>query len=232
MSRPANTPDAGGVVLSHMVDCPVGRRAYSGLNMHTLTTGTIMPNTRLILLICLITVVIFGLSAMDLLREPVFPPWPEVILDVAEKLMLVGAMGTVAWTVHGLIDLRESQTALTNNLTRSVAQGDAWRAQRRAEIAALGQAIEDQFQHWRLTVAETDVAGLMLKGASLKEIAIARDTSEATIRQQAQSVYRKSGLSGRAELAAYFLESLFETAEDVAQHRPSLTVIPTGPPHG
>ena len=184
-----------------------------------------MPNTRLMLLIGLIAVVIFGLSALDLLREAVFPPFAEVMLDLAEKLILVGAMGAVAWTVYGLIDLREGQAALNNNMARSVAQGDAWRAQRRGEIAALGQAIEDQFRQWRLTGAEIDVAGLMLKGMSLKEIAIARETSEATIRQQAQAIYRKSGLSGRAELAAYFLESLFEVAEDAGHGKPSLTVI-------
>ena len=184
-----------------------------------------MPNTRLMLLTGLIAVVIFGLSALDLLREAVFPPFAEVMLDLAEKLILVGAMGVVAWTVYGLIDLREGQAALNNNMVRSVAQGDAWRAQRRGEIAALGQAIEDQFRQWRLTGAEIDVAGLMLKGMSLKEIAIARDTSEATIRQQAQAIYRKSGLSGRAELAAYFLESLFEVAEDAGHGKPSLTVI-------
>lgn len=184
-----------------------------------------MPNTRLMLLFTLIAVIIFGLTAMDLAREPVFPPWGEVAIDLAEKLMLVLAMAAVAWTVHGLIDLRSDQEALGNNIARSVAQGDAWRAQRRSEIAALGQAIEDQFRQWRLTGAEIDVAGLMLKGMSLKEIAIARDTSEATIRQQAQAIYRKSGLSGRAELAAYFLESLFAAAEDAGHGKPSLTVI-------
>ena len=45
---------------------------------------------------------------------------------------------------------------------------------------------------------------------SLREIADLRRTADATIRQQAQSIYRKSGLGGRRELAAYFLESLFE----------------------
>ena len=50
----------------------------------------------------------------------------------------------------------------------------------------------------------------MLKGVSARDIAHLRRTSEVTIRQQAQGVYRKSGLSGRAELAAFFLESLFE----------------------
>lgn len=184
-----------------------------------------MPTTRLMLLTGLIAVVIFGLLAIDLFREPAFPPWGEVAIDLLEKLVLVAAMAAVAWTVHGLIDLRADQEAMTNNLARSVAQGDAWRAHRQTEIAALGQAIEEQFHKWRLTGAEIDVAGLMLKGMSLKEIAIARDTSEATIRQQAQSIYRKSGLSGRAELAAYFLESLFATAEESAQSRPSLTII-------
>jgi DNA-binding CsgD family transcriptional regulator len=189
-----------------------------------------MPNRRLIALFCLIAVIIFGLAALDLLREPEVPPWQEVLLDLAEKFVLVAAMGAVAWTVYGVIDLRENQLAISNNIARSVAQGETWRAQRRDEIAAMGQAIEDQFQQWRLSVAEVDVAGLMLKGASLKEIAIARDTTEATIRQQAQAIYRKSGLSGRAELSAYFLESLFEVAEETAGQRPPLSVVSKSTP--
>ena len=187
-----------------------------------------MPVKRLIALIAVIAATIFGLSALDLSRETVFPPWQEVAIDLTEKLILVGAMAVVAWTVHGLIDLREGQVAMSNNLARNMAQGDAWREQRRSEIAALGQAIEDQFRTWRLTAAEIDIAGLMLKGASLKEIALARDTSEATIRQQAQAVYRKSGLSGRAELSAYFLESLFATAEDSAARKAELSLVSTG----
>lgn len=189
-----------------------------------------MPTKRLIALFALIALVIFGLAAVDVLREPELPPWQEIMLDLAEKLVLVAAMGAVAWTVYSVIDLRENQIAISNNIARSVAQGEAWRVQRRGEIAAMGQAIEDQFQQWRLSVAEVDVAGLMLKGASLKEIAIARDTTEATIRQQAQAIYRKSGLSGRAELSAYFLESLFEVAEETAGQRPALSLIPKGAP--
>jgi DNA-binding CsgD family transcriptional regulator len=184
-----------------------------------------MPAKRLIALFGLIAVVIFGLAAMDIARESALPPWQEILLDLGEKLVLVAAMGAVAWTVYAVIDLRESQVAIANNIARSVAQGEEWRVQRRGEIAAMGQAIEDQFRKWHLSVAEVDVAGLMLKGASLKEIAIARDTTEATIRQQAQAIYRKSGLSGRAELSAYFLESLFEVAENAAGQGPALRVI-------
>ncbi len=47
-----------------------------------------------------------------------------------------------------------------------------------------------------------------MKGLSHKEIAAARDITEATARQQARAVYKKSGLTGRHDLAAFFLEDL------------------------
>lgn len=75
-------------------------------------------------------------------------------------------------------------------------------------IARLGSAIQQQFVRWQLTVAESAVALLLLKGLSLKEIAAVRATSERTVREQARCVYRKAGISGRPALAAFFLEDL------------------------
>ena len=49
---------------------------------------------------------------------------------------------------------------------------------------------------------------LLLKGLSHKEIAAIRNVGEATVRQQAGSIYRKAGLEGRRDLAAFFLEDL------------------------
>ena len=66
----------------------------------------------------------------------------------------------------------------------------------------LSGAISRQLMFGGLTPAEAEIAGLMLKGVALRDIARLRQTSETTIRQQAHGVYRKSGLSGRAELAA------------------------------
>lgn len=184
--------------------------------------------TRLILLLLLVSLLIIGLTFFDRLREGgLFDP-TQVALEFTNSLILVGAMVAVAWTVQRVTDLRETQEAMANNLARTIAKGEQWREARQGEIAALGEAIEAQFRTWQLTPAEIDIAGLMLKGASLKEIALARDTSEATIRQQAQSIYRKSGLSGRAELSAYFLESLFATAEDHRQRKAGLTVVASG----
>jgi len=62
---------------------------------------------------------------------------------------------------------------------------------------------------WRQsTPAEREIALFILKGLSAKEIADLRDTSERTIRQQAQAIYSKANLSGRAALSAFFLEDL------------------------
>jgi len=61
---------------------------------------------------------------------------------------------------------------------------------------------------WGLTPAEREVALLLLKGQSHKQIAYTTGRSERTVRQHAVAVYQKSGLSGRAELAAFFLEDL------------------------
>lgn len=42
----------------------------------------------------------------------------------------------------------------------------------------------------------------------LRVLAELRQTKEATVRQQAQGVYKKAGIGGRADLTAFFLEDL------------------------
>jgi DNA-binding NarL/FixJ family response regulator len=49
---------------------------------------------------------------------------------------------------------------------------------------------------------------LLLKGHGHKQAAALTGRSERTVRQHAVSIYHKAGLSGRAELAAFFLEDL------------------------
>ena len=59
---------------------------------------------------------------------------------------------------------------------------------------------------WRLALAEKETA--LLKGLSHKRNARLTSRSERTVRQHAVSVYRKSELAGRAELAGFFLDDL------------------------
>ena len=76
-------------------------------------------------------------------------------------------------------------------------------------MGELSSIIHHQFDIWKLSEAEKEVALLLLKGLSLEEIAQLRGRSEKTARQQASSIYNKAGgLSGRHALSAYFFEDL------------------------
>lgn len=81
-------------------------------------------------------------------------------------------------------------------------------------MAGLSQAIETQLSSWQLSASEKEVAFLLLKGFSLKEIANLRKTSEKTARAQSYAIYEKSGLTGRAQLSAFFLEDLLSPSAD------------------
>lgn len=103
---------------------------------------------------------------------------------------------------------RAAARALRTRLAEASAAAESWRRETEVLAAGLGRAIDSQFQAWKLTEAEREVALLLLKGLSLREIAGLRETSERTVRQQSLAVYRKAGLAGRAELSAFFLEDL------------------------
>jgi len=66
--------------------------------------------------------------------------------------------------------------------------------------------IHSQFESWSLTPSEQEVAMLLLKGLSFKEISGVRNTKEKTVRQQASGIYSKANVEGRHEFAAWFLE--------------------------
>ena len=71
-----------------------------------------------------------------------------------------------------------------------------------------GSVVVSSSSRWSLTPTEKEVALLLLKGLGHKEAAAVLDRSERTVRQHSVAVHRKSGPSGRAELAAFFLEDL------------------------
>ena len=121
--------------------------------------------------------------------------------------LLLAALGVAAlgWQ---LMVLRRVRRSLERSLDRSRQEAARWRKEAREVLAGLGAAIDREFARWKLTPAEREVALLLLKGLSHKEIASARGVSERTARQQARGVYRKAGVGGRADLAAYFLEDL------------------------
>ncbi len=101
--------------------------------------------------------------------------------------------------------------ALDATLHRVRAEAEQWRTEARDLLQGLGAAIERQLTRWHLTAAEREIAMLLLKGMSHKEIAVLRSVGEATVRQQSRAIYQKAGVAGRHELAAFFLEDLVVT---------------------
>lgn len=91
---------------------------------------------------------------------------------------------------------------------RAYEEAGRWREEARDALRGLSAAIDRQFDRWQLSPAERDVGLLLLKGLSHKEVAVVLDKSERTVRQQSLAIYKKSGLAGRAELSAFFLEDL------------------------
>ena len=98
-------------------------------------------------------------------------------------------------------DLRRNLEGTRADLGRALQETEALRA-------GLGAALDGQFERWGLTSAQREVALLVLKGLSYKEVAELRRTAEHTVRNQALAIFRKAGLAGRAEMAAFFLEDL------------------------
>lgn len=123
---------------------------------------------------------------------------------IALLMALAGAWGTA-------LQLRRSLArahALEKHLEGTLTDLDRTRAEMSALRQGLGSALDQQFERWALTAAQREVALLVLKGLSYKEIADLRSTAEHTVRNQALAIYRKAGLTNRAEMAAYFLEDL------------------------
>ena len=137
-------------------------------------------------------------------------------------VFLVGMVGAVfiARRLMGVVRseraAREEALSLAEQLKASEAEAARWRDEARDLLKGLGAALDRQFERWALSPAEKEVALLLLKGLSHKEIADVRSITEATARQQARAVYKKAGLSGRNDLAAFFLEDLLLPGSDEA----------------
>lgn len=136
---------------------------------------------------------------------------PETVLSfhvIFELILVVSSMTAFLMLWRLWFRARHDLTAAREELEVQASERDAWRASAESALAGFGKAIEERFSAWGLSPAESEVALLLLKGKSHKEIAYSTNRSERTVRQHAVSVYQKSHLAGRAELAAFFLDDV------------------------
>jgi len=164
------------------------------------------PPARLRLPFTILLLAIVAGGVVDLILDA---PTDWRSFHVLYELGLIGAaLGLTAWLWRGWGRAEASAGALRRTLAAQKVERDAWRARAERALRGLGSAVDEQFRIWRLTPSEREVAVLLLKGHGHKQIAAATGRSERTVRQHSVAVYQKSGLQGRAELAAFFLEDL------------------------
>lgn len=173
--------------------------------------------SRLDPLIALLLLGVVAISLVDLVLDaPEHWLSPHVILEIVLiTLSLATALALYRrWSVA-----RRTLERVRGTLAERGVELDEWRSRALRLLRGLGEEIDRQLRSWRLSPVEREVALLLLKGFSHREIAALTERSERTVRQHAVAVYRKSGLGGRAELSAFFLEDLLlpRSGEDEAE---------------
>lgn len=151
---------------------------------------------------------------LELVEEPDLTP-VDLLLELLEIVPVVLTSVGVVLLFRVTERQRDEHMKVIRDLELARAQGQRWRSEARSFLNGLGDAIDAQFSRWNLTEAEREVALLLLKGLSHKEIAVVRAVSERTVREQARSIYSKAGLTGRTALSAFFLEDLLAPIEGV-----------------
>ncbi len=117
-------------------------------------------------------------------------------IDGFEMLMSLALIAGVAATLLLIRELSRREAALRRQI--DIASG------------AFAEMIEAQFDEWKLSTSERDVALLAIKGLSIAEIAAVRNTKEGTVKAQNAAVYKKAGVSGRLQLLSLFIDELLQ----------------------
>lgn len=158
--------------------------------------------TILILIFAIVAVA----SGADLLAD--FTHGTNIDHIVKEAIVMSISIIAIAWLLFGLHKQNLEITSLHQELD---AVNSTQAKPRKYVLEArkkLGNVVTQQFSEWMLSDSEKQVGWLLLKGLSLKEIAIVRNTKEKTVRHQASSIYKKADVAGRHAFSAWFIEDI------------------------
>ncbi len=134
----------------------------------------------------------------------------DLLVDALTLFLTIGSAVGVVLLIQRMNVQHEERMSLIVDLEIARTKGDDWRRKVQAHMAGIRTEMDKQFEEWGMTGAEQEIGLLILKGLSHKEVASLRGTTEATVRQQAKSIYYKSNLPGKTAFSAYFLNDVFE----------------------
>ena len=122
------------------------------------------------------------------------------------------------WEIRELIELGSIISLVIGScaalflLTRTMKRNQIVEEQLKVASGDFYELLNNKFSEWGLSDTEKEVALMSLKGFSIAEVASLRGKSEGTIKAQNASLYRKAGVSGRAQLMASLMEDLLDNA--------------------
>ena len=119
--------------------------------------------------------------------------------------VILASSSIIVWLAFGLLKQQRELAQLKQDMQTGPSYSSPPGPKLLEARQQLSEVIQE-FLQWNLTTGEREVALLLLKGLSFKEIAAVRDTLEKTVRQQASGIYKKSGVNGRHGFSAWFIE--------------------------
>ncbi len=184
---------------------------FSGNFLGELRTLTNRP-TRL--LFVPLTALALAISVFEIITEfgrgePIVEMLDDIALFVVALFVAVGLVLELIYNRKAIDELQQQLSDARGKLQRiDDRSGNIGRQYR--------EVMQKQFDAWSLTDSEQEIVIGLLKGLSFREVAGLRNTREKTVRQQATGIYRKAGLSGRHELAAWFFEDLLDPMDSAS----------------
>ena len=135
------------------------------------------------------------------------------VVDVIADFRAWG-IGVAAGHIHLYIETAASFSLVAaivlevNYLMRLLRRKERLENSLRLAGSAIHDVIEAEFEDWKLTPAEQDVATFLVKGLSTVEIADMRGSAEGTVKAHLNAIYRKSGTRNRAEMLSQLIDTM------------------------
>ena len=170
-----------------------------------------IPHRRALFII--FTLIVLGKAGEDIVSE--FATG-ETVLEMADDIALF-LLSALIIVLFGVDHFRQQHDLkdLSRQLENTRGQLSLIDAKSQKIASEYREVMQKQLDVWNLTASEQEVVFALLKGLSFREVAELRETREKTVRQQATSVYKKAGVAGRHELAAWFLEDMLGPPTDI-----------------
>ncbi len=166
-----------------------------------------MVRTKELLFIAILLIIVVA-NLADLIYDTMMDAAIWHLLE--EGVVITLSIGAIIYLIIKVKNQHNHLMGLKSELDESQLTLERLGRQMKAARSQYSKVIQEQFEGWKLSDSEQEIAIFLLKGLSFKEIAALRHTREKTVRQQASVIYTKAGVTGRHDFAAWFFEDFLQ----------------------